>query len=196
MAIKPPLCNKITAASTAEAVAPGNASCGEQPLKSPKYAARKAHYRAEAIPFRTLPNMFALSVPEIGVRFHCWGEQPQGVLPVFKTLLLSAAFVGASVIGAAAQSTTTPSASGSANVSAATHCKDKTTGQARLKTAANTGSATSGNTTGAASGSSTAPKSSSPAPSSSSGSSGMSGSTGSTGSSGPTVAAANLPDCQ
>jgi len=160
---------------------------------------REPHYHAEAIPFRTLPNMFALSAPEIGVRFHCWGEQSQGVLPVFKTLLLSAAFVGASVIGAAAQSTTSPSApsaSGSANVSAATHCKDKTTGQARLKTAANTGSATSGNTTGAASGSSTAPKSSSPAPSSSSGSSGMSGSTGSTGSSGPTVAAANLPDCQ
>ena len=157
---------------------------------------REPHYHAEAIPFRALPNMFALSAPKIGVRFHCWGEQPQGVLPVFKTLLLSAAFVGASVIGAAAQSTTTPSASGSANVSAATHCKDKTTGQARLKTAANTGSATSGNTTGAASSSSTAPTSSSPAPSSSSGSSGMSGSTGSTGSSGPTVAAANLPDCQ
>jgi hypothetical protein len=153
---------------------------------------REPHYHAEAIPFRTLPNMFALSAPEIGVRFHCWGEQSQGVLPVFKTLLLSAAFVGASVISAAAQSTTSPSApsaSGSANVSAATHCKDKTTGQARLKTAANTGSATSGDTTGAASGSSTAPKSSS-------GSSGMSGSTGSTGSSGPTVAAANLPDCQ
>ena len=61
---------------------------------------------------------------------------------MFKTLLLSAAFVGASVIGAAAQSTTTPSASGGANVSAATHCKDRTTGQARLKTAANTGSTT------------------------------------------------------
>ena len=119
---------------------------------------------------------------------------------MFKTLLLSAAFVGASVIGAAAQSTTTPSASGSANVSAATHCKDKTTGQARLKIAANTGSATSGNTTGAATGSgSSSAGGSSTAPKNSSGSSGMSGSAGSTGSTGPTgptVAAANLPDCQ
>ena len=150
----------------------------------------EGHYHAEAIPFRTMPNMFSLSPPGIGVGFFCWGEQSQGVLPVYKTLLLSAAFIGASVISAAAQSTTTtPPASGSANVSAATHCKDKTTGQARLKTAANTGSATSGSTTGAppsggsgaAGGSSTAPSSSGAAPS--------------TGASGSTTAAANLPDC-
>ena len=149
----------------------------------------EGHYHAEAIPFRTMPNMFSLSPPGIGVGFFCWGEQSQGVLPVYKTLLLSAAFIGASVISAAAQSTTTPPASSSANVSAATHCKDKTTGQARLKTAANTGSATSGSTTGAppsggsgaAGGSSTAPSSSGAAPS--------------TGASGSTTAAANLPDC-
>jgi hypothetical protein len=47
---------------------------------------------------------------------------------MLKTLLLSAAFIGAGVIGAAAQSSTSPSASGSGNVSAATHCKDPVTG--------------------------------------------------------------------
>ena len=65
---------------------------------------------------------------------------------MLKTLLLSAAVVGAGVIGAAAQSATTPSASGS--VSAATHCKDAS-GQVKLKTAANTpGSPTSGSSAG------------------------------------------------
>jgi hypothetical protein len=106
---------------------------------------------------------------------------------MIKTLLVSAAFLGASVIGAAAQSSTSPSP-GSANISAATHCKDKATGQARLKTAAKP-AAPAGSTTGAASGS-------------------MSGSTGGTsgsaaGSAGSTPggagsapsAAANLPDC-
>jgi hypothetical protein len=99
---------------------------------------------------------------------------------MYKTLLLTAAFLGASVFGAAGQSTS-PSAGSNANVSAATHCKDKATGQARLKSAANTGSAASGSTTGSTG--------------SMSGSSGSAaGSAGSSpATSGPV--AANLPDC-
>jgi hypothetical protein len=105
---------------------------------------------------------------------------------MYKTLLISAAFLGASVIGAAAQSA--PSPSGGGNISAATHCKDKTTGQARLKTAANPG-ATSG-TTGAASGSGSMSGS---RPSGSTGSSAAGSPGSSPGTSGPV--AANLPDC-
>jgi hypothetical protein len=75
---------------------------------------------------------------------------------MLKTFLLSAAFVGASVIGAAAQSTT-PSSSGTPNVSPATHCKDKATGHVRMKGAADKGSATSANSTGAAAGASIRP---------------------------------------
>ena len=105
---------------------------------------------------------------------------------MYKTLLISAAFLGASIIGAAAQSSPSPSPSpsGGGNVSAATHCKDKATGQARLKTAANP-SAPSGGTTGAGSMSGSSP----------SGSTGSAaGAPGSSpGTSGPV--AANLPDC-
>jgi hypothetical protein len=53
---------------------------------------------------------------------------------MLKTLLLSATFVGASVIGAAAQNST-PS-TGNSFPSPATHCKDKATGQVRTKKAA------------------------------------------------------------
>src|SRR5215204_1353090 len=64
------------------------------------------------------------------------GSNSKECFYMLKTILLSAAFVGASVMGAAAQSSTSsstsPSASG-ANVSAATHCKDKATGQPRLR---------------------------------------------------------------
>ena len=103
-------------------------------------------------------------------------------LPMYKTLLLSAAFLGASVIGAAAQSSQSPSPSGGGNISAATHCKDKATGQARLKTAGSP----SGSTTGAAGSMS----------GSTSGSTGSSaaGSAGSSPGTAPPVAA-NLPDC-
>lgn len=54
-------------------------------------------------------------------------------------LLLTAAFLGGSVIGASAQ-TATPNAGANATVSAATHCKDAATGQVKLKSAMNSGS--------------------------------------------------------
>jgi hypothetical protein len=59
---------------------------------------------------------------------------------MLKSLLLSATFVGASVIGAAAQNST-PSG-GNSFPSPATHCKDKATGQVRTKKAAEDGSRT------------------------------------------------------
>jgi hypothetical protein len=107
---------------------------------------------------------------------------------MYKTLLISAAFLGASVLGAAAQSSPSPSPSPSAgsnaNISAATHCKDKATGQARLKTAASPG-APAGSTTGAASGSTSG---------SSGGAAGSAGSSPGTAGSSPS-AAATLPVC-
>src|SRR3954447_235777 len=113
---------------------------------------------------------------------------------MLKTLLLSAAVVGAGVIGATAQSTSpsTPPASGSTNVSAATHCKDAS-GQVKLKTAANTpGSPTSGSSAGKSGGAAERPAGGSPPASGSSGTTGSaSGMNGSTSS----AATAALPNC-
>ena len=110
---------------------------------------------------------------------------------MLKNLLLSAAFVGAGVIGAAAQSTTTQPAGGS--ISAATHCKDAS-GQAKLKTAANTpGSATSGSSAGSTGGAAERPAGGTPPASGSSGTGG-SASGGMTGSASGS-AAAGLPNC-
>lgn len=103
-----------------------------------------------------------------------------------KSLLLASAFAAAGIYAASAQ-TSSPPASGSGQVSAATHCKDAATGQVKLKSAAATpspGSSTSGSartspgdtTTGAAG---TSPSAGAPSGGVSSGSS----------------AAATLPNC-
>ncbi len=66
----------------------------------------------------------------------------------FKTLLLTAAFVSGSFVGASAQSGMNQTPSGAAKdaaISASTHCMDKTSGQARLKSAPTTGTAATGN---------------------------------------------------
>ena len=57
---------------------------------------------------------------------------------MLKAIVLSAALVGAGLIGAAAQSTPTPAP----EMSATTHCKEAN-GQARMKTAGNTSGAPS-----------------------------------------------------
>jgi hypothetical protein len=119
---------------------------------------------------------------------------------MLKNILLSAAFVGAGIIGAAAQSTPTPnpssqsapSMSGGANVSAATHCKDAS-GQVRMKTAGNTpGSPTAGSAAGTTGGAAERPAGGAPP---ASGSSGTSGSAGGMSGSASGSTAANLPNC-
>jgi hypothetical protein len=107
-------------------------------------------------------------------------------MKAFKTLLLASTLVAGGALAAQAQSSTTPSASGSANVSAATHCKDSS-GKIQMKSAMSgkngagtTGTANSGTASGTSSGSTAgtgAAPSNAPAASAASGS------------------AANLPSC-
>ena len=107
-----------------------------------------------------------------------------------KSILLSAAFLGASVLGASAQSTPSPSAAD--NISAATHCKDKVTGQAKLKSAAAIpGSKSTNGTTGTTGSAAANTGSSSPSGSAASGSVTDSMAWGSAGAS----TSVNLPDC-
>ena len=64
-----------------------------------------------------------------------------------KSVLLAAAFVGGSIVGASAQSSMNPTPSGAQRdptISSATHCMDKTTGQARMRQAPTTGTAATG----------------------------------------------------
>jgi hypothetical protein len=108
---------------------------------------------------------------------------------MLKTLLLSAAFVGAGVIGAAAQPATTPPGG---SVTAATHCKDAS-GQVKLKTAGNTpGAPSAGSSAGATGGAAERPAGGAPP---ASGSTGTGGSSSSGMGNTTTGAAANLPNC-
>jgi hypothetical protein len=110
---------------------------------------------------------------------------------MLKTLLLSAAFVGASVIGVSAQSTMQGGAGADVSVSAATHCKDAN-GQSRMKTAGNTsGSATSGSSAGQTGGAGERPAGGAPPATGSSGSMGGPAASGGVSTSG----SANLPNC-
>jgi hypothetical protein len=89
---------------------------------------------------------------------------------MLKTLLLSAAFVGASVIGGSAQSTMQGGAGADVSISASTHCKDAN-GQARMKRAGNSsGSTTSGGSVGHSGGAAERPAGSAPPATGSSGS--------------------------
>jgi hypothetical protein len=81
------------------------------------------------------------------------GVEHQGVIEMnVKVFLLTVAFVSASVITASAQSNQTGSAApgASSNLSADTHCLDRTTGQPRLKTAETGGTATGTTASGTA----------------------------------------------
>jgi hypothetical protein len=65
---------------------------------------------------------------------------------LFRTLLVTAAFVGATTLAASAEGTASPPAAGSkanGNISAATHCLDAN-GQVQLKSAMKDKSATTG----------------------------------------------------
>lgn len=104
------------------------------------------------------------------------------------TILLAGAVIAGGAFSASAQSTSTPSG----EVSAATHCKDATSGQIRLKSAMSGAPSTAGSAgTQQSTGTATTGTGASGSPSSGS-SSLPSGSASGTASS---AAAANLPNC-
>jgi hypothetical protein len=112
---------------------------------------------------------------------------------MLKTLLLSAAFVGASVTGGSAQSTMQGGAGADVSISASTHCKDAN-GQTRMKRAGNSsGSTTSGSSAGQSGGASERPAGSAPPVTGSSGSAGSPVASGGASTSGS--AAPDLPNC-